>query len=79
MKMADYHVQYDKDKGDWSATREGASRASARSATQSDAIAEANRLADSGGGGEVNIHRKDNNQIRDKNTIGKKDPNPPRG
>jgi len=31
------------------------------------------------GGGEVNIHRKDNNQIRDKNTIGKQDPYPPKG
>ena len=77
--MADYHVQYDKDKGDWETKKAGASRASARSGTQSDAIADANRLADNSGGGEVNIHRKDNNQIRDKNTIGKKDPNPPKG
>lgn len=76
--MADYHVQYDKDRGDWETRKAGASRASSRSETQGEAVSDANRLAKNSGG-EVNIHRKDNNQIRDKNTIGKKDPNPPKG
>ena len=31
--MADYDVQYDKDKGDWSAKREGASQAAGRYGT----------------------------------------------
>lgn len=77
--MPDYHVQYDKDKDSWGAQREGASRASSRHDTQAEAIAAANDLARSRGGGEVNIHRKDDNAIRDKNTIGKPDPFPPRG
>ena len=35
--MADYDVQYDKDKGDWSAKREGASQAAGRYGTQAEA------------------------------------------
>lgn len=77
--MADYRVMYDKEKGDWQTRRDGASRASSRSETQAGAAAEARRFADSSGGGEVSIHRKDNNQIRAKHTIGKPDPFPPRG
>ena len=72
-------MQYDKDKDDWSATKAGASRASARADTQDEAVQAANDFARNSGGGEVNIHRKDNNQIRDKNTIGKDDPFPPKG
>lgn len=77
--MGDYHVTYDKDDEQWKATRAGGQRASGTFDTQADAISRANQLAASSGGGEVNIHRKDNNQIRDKNTIGKTDPFPPRG
>lgn len=76
--MADYHVTYDKGDDSWKATRAGAQRASAEADTQADAIARANQLAGSSGGGEVNIHRKDNGLIRDKNTIGKSDPHPPK-
>lgn len=31
------------------------------------------------GGGEVRDHRKDNNQIRNTDTVGKSDPYPPKG
>jgi hypothetical protein len=77
--MADYHVQYDKDDEQWKTTRAGGERASSVSDTQAEAIADANRFADNSGGGEVNIHRKDNNEIRDKNTIGKVDPRKTKG
>lgn len=77
--MGDYHVTYDKDDEQWKATRSGGQRASGTFDTQADAISRANQLAANSGGGEVNIHRKDNNQIRDKNTIGKTDPFPPQG
>ena len=59
--------------------KEGASRASSTSETQKEAIADANRFADGSGGGEANIHRKDNNQIRDKKTIGDVDPEKSKG
>ena len=77
--MSDYHVTYDRDDEQWKAKRAGGQRASGRFNTQAEAIARANQLAANAGGGEVNIHRKDNNEIRDKNTIGKPDPFPPRG
>lgn len=77
--MGDHHVTYDKDDEQWKATRAGGQRASGTFDTQADAISRANQLAANSGGGEVNIHRKDNNQIRDKNTIGKTDPFPPQG
>ncbi|MFG6401472.1 DUF2188 domain-containing protein [Microbacterium sp. P04] len=77
--MADYDVQYDKDKGDWGAKRAGADRAAARFDTQADAHDAAVGFATRSGGGEVRDHRKDNNQIRNTDTVGKKDPNPPRG
>ena len=35
--MADYDVQYDKDSGDWSAKRAGASKAAGRYDTQAEA------------------------------------------
>ena len=77
--MADYHVNYDKDDEQWKVNRSGGERSSGNFDTQADAIDRANQLTAGSGGGEVNIHRKDNNQIRDKNTIGKDDPFPPRG
>jgi hypothetical protein len=77
--MADYEVQYDKSDDQWKATRDGAKRAGAVADTQAEAIADANDLAANSGGGEVRIHRKDNNEIRDSNTIGKPDPFPPKG
>jgi len=77
--VADYDVQYDKDKGDWGAKKEGASRASVRGATQAEVHDAARALAEKSGGGEVRDHRKDNNQIRNTDTVGKKDPFPPKG
>ncbi|MBN9211793.1 MAG: hypothetical protein BGO45_12910 [Microbacterium sp. 71-36] len=77
--MADYDVQYDKDKGDWSAKREGASQAAGRYGTQAEAHDAAVGFAIRSGGGEVRDHRKDNNQIRNTDTVGKKDPYPPKG
>lgn len=77
--MADYDVQYDMSTGDWSAKRAGASRATARFRTQADADDAARGFAKNSGGGEVRVHRKDNNQIRNTDTIGKTDPFPPRG
>lgn len=77
--MADYDVQYDKDKGDWGAKRAGASKAASRHETQADAHDAASGYAERSGGGEVRDHRKDNNRIRNTDTIGKKDPYPPKG
>lgn len=77
--MADYHVAHDGDGDQWKVNRAGGQRSSGNFDTQAEAIARANELARSSSGGEVNIHRKDNGQIRDKNTIGKQDPFPPRG
>lgn len=77
--MADYDVQYDKDSGDWSAKRAGADRAAGRYRTQDEAHDAARGFAERSGGGEVRDHRKDNNQIWNTDTIGKKDPYPPKG
>ena len=77
--VPDYDVQYDKDSGDWTAKREGASRASGHFPTQAEAHDAARGYAENGGGGEVRDHRKDNNQIRNTDTVGKKDPYPPKG
>lgn len=77
--MSDYHVVHDNQAGVWKVKRAGSDRSSSLADTQSDAIKIANDLARNSGGGEVNIHRKDNAQIRDKNTVGKPDPYPPKG
>ena len=72
--MADYHVQYDGDRDLWTVKRAGASRVSRTFATKAEATKQAKVFADRSGGGEVNIHNKGGNKIRDKRTIGKKDP-----
>lgn len=77
--MADYDVQYDKDRGDWSAKRAGADRAPGRFDTQAQAHDAAVGFATRSGGGEVRDHRKDNNQIRNTDTVGNSDPYPPKG
>lgn len=77
--MADYDVQYDRDSGDWGAKRAGADRAAGRYGTQTDAHDAARGFAERSGGGEVRDHRKDNNRIRNTDTVGKKDPYPPKG
>ncbi|MDR8018555.1 DUF2188 domain-containing protein [Nesterenkonia aerolata] len=77
--MADYDVQYNKNTDDWSAKRAGASRTAGRFDTQAAAHDAARGYAARSGGGEVRDHRKDNNQIRNTDTVGKKDPHPPKG
>ncbi|MGK4188060.1 DUF2188 domain-containing protein [Rothia koreensis] len=77
--MADYDVQYNKNTQDWGVKRAGASKAASRFDTQTEAHNAARDLAKRSGGGEVRDHRKDNNQIRNTDTVGKKDPYPPKG
>jgi hypothetical protein len=73
--MANYHVTKGPD--GWRAKREGAGRAASQHRTQAEAQREATRLARGSGGGEVKIH-KPTGPIRNSNTIGKPDPNPPK-
>lgn len=77
--MADYHVQFEKGRGVWSVKRVGASRVSKTFATQAEAAKQAKVYADRSGGGEVNVHKKEANQVRDKRTIGKEDPRSTKG
>jgi hypothetical protein len=74
--MADYDVTPNPE-GGWDARREGADRASSLHNTQREAQQAATRYAGNSGGGEVRIHGTDG-RIRNTNTIGKPDPNPPR-
>ena len=74
--MADYDVTKNPN-GGWDAKREGGSRASSNHDRQSEAYDAARDLARTSGGGEVRIHGTDG-KIRNSNTIGKPDPNPPR-
>lgn len=62
----------------WGVKQEKASYDSGTFKYQSDAAQLAKTLTNLNGGGEVVIHRP-NGEIRDKNTIGKRDPFPPRG
>ncbi|MBA76557.1 MAG: hypothetical protein CMO30_14890 [Tistrella sp.] len=61
------------------AKRAGADRAAGRFDTQAQAHDAAVGFATRSGGGEVRDHRKDNNQIRNTDTVGKSDPYPPKG
>lgn len=64
--------------GGWQVTAPGASRPSARTPTQAEAIDRARDIIQNSGGGEVVIHGR-NGQIRDSDTIPPgHDPNPPR-
>lgn len=64
--------------GQWQDKREGASRAGSVHRTQAEAEASAkDRVRHTPGGGEVVVHRP-SGQIRDSDTINRKDPNPPR-
>lgn len=72
-------MQYDKESGDWSAKRAGASRSAGRYDTQAAAHDAARGFAERSGGGEVRDHRKDTNAIRNTDTVGKRDPFPPKG
>lgn len=63
------HVMYDKDSGDWYSKDSGNERASRRFDTQQQAADWATGHAKNVGS-ELNVHRKDNNQIRYKNSHG---------
>lgn len=77
--MSNYHVMKRPD-GDWEDKREGADRAANVYETQREAIDGARQHTHNSGGGEVKIHRADNNQIREAYTIPPaKDPYPPPG
>jgi Uncharacterized protein conserved in bacteria (DUF2188) len=77
--MSNYHVMRRPD-GSWEDKREHAERAAGLYETQAEAIAGAEQHAHNSGGGEVKIHRADNNKIRESYTIPPaKDPYPPKG
>lgn len=63
--------------GRWANKRHGASRAASKHDTQKGAEAAAREMLRKSGGGELNTHGL-NGRIRSKDTIGKKDPFPPR-
>lgn len=66
------------DRGGWDVRRPGASRASAHTDTQAQAIDRARQMLQNEGGGEVRIHGRDG-RIRDSDTVPPgNDPNPPR-
>ncbi len=72
------HVMYDKDSKTWYGKQDNADRKSfAGKSTQADAIDRAREIAQNNKQ-ELSIHRKDNNQIREKNSYGK-DNFPPKG
>lgn len=65
-------------KGGWSVKKPGASRSSANTKTQKEAVDRSRDILSNDGGGELRIHGK-NGQIRDSDTIAPgNDPNPPR-
>lgn len=61
----------------WAVVREKSKRDSAHTKTQREAEERAKEIAKNSGGGEVVTHDR-NNVIRDSDTIGGKDPNPPK-
>jgi hypothetical protein len=64
--------------GGWDVTKPGASRASAHTDTQAEAIGRARDIVTNAGGGEVVIHGRDG-RVRDSDTVGGgNDPLPPR-
>lgn len=69
--MANYHVVYDRERKQWKVLKAGGTNASAYFDTQKEAEARAKELSANQGGGEVRIHRKDNSQIRDSDTVGR--------
>lgn len=64
-------------RGGWDVKAPGAKRASSHHETQAQAEVRAKDIVRKAGGGEVRVHRP-NGQIRDSDTIGGNDPNPPR-
>jgi len=80
--MPDFHVTKRSDSDVWTVIREGSDTPEATAGTQVEAEKLAKELAEKSGGGEVVIHTPSSpgvmGVIRDSDTIGKKDPNPPR-
>lgn len=66
-----------RDEQGWKAEWAEADRASARGETQAEVERRAKEIVQQAGGGEVVIHRP-HGTIRDSDTIGRPDPNPPR-
>ncbi len=81
--MANYHVTKPYGSHSWHVTREGAERPAATERTQEEAEKRAHALILSSGGGELVTHTESGPDqpgvIRSKDTLGKKDPFPPRG
>jgi hypothetical protein len=75
-RIADYHV-LPRDDGQWEARQAGATIRSLH-ASQAEAERAAKEHAENTGGGEVSVHGRDG-QIRDKSTIAKTVPYPPKG
>lgn len=71
------HVMYDKQKKEWYGKQDDGEKKSYTAPTQKEAIDKAKNIAQNQKQ-EVAIHRKDNNQIREKNSYGN-DPCPPKG
>jgi hypothetical protein len=77
-KSNNRHVVPSKSGSGWDVKAPGASRASAHTRTQAEAVKKANTIVSNAGGGEVRIHGT-NGQIRNSNTVGGgNDPHPPR-
>ncbi|MEI8390245.1 MAG: DUF2188 domain-containing protein [bacterium] len=76
-KPKQIHVMYNKQNKEWYGKQDGGERKSFTAPTQADAIERAKQIAQNKQQ-ELSIHRKDNNQIRDKNSYGN-DNFPPRG
>jgi hypothetical protein len=72
------HVMFDKGQNRWVGKCENSHDIVAQATTQKAAFEQA-RSFEQVVGGEVVIHRKDGNAIREKNTYGKPDEFPPRG
>lgn len=72
-----YNVYHDGQ--DWVSKRQDASRVSSRHDTQKGAYDATRGYLQKSGGGDVSVHRKSDGVIRDKNTIGRADPHPPKG
>jgi hypothetical protein len=64
--------------GGWDVKKPGAARASAHYDKQSDAVDRARDILKNDGGGELRTHGRDG-KIRSSDTIGRKDPYPPKG
>ncbi len=76
MPRNERHVVHDED--GWKVVAPNADRASARTATQAEAIDRAREILANNGGGEIVIHRPDG-RIRDSDTVPPgNDPNPPK-